>query len=116
MTATPRQVVYEADGLTVDLRFDQDPRSKDIHLIGQVLDKRLPRTCSADATVTLWTGKGLPLAEVCTNAFGEFRLEYQEQDRLRLSIQVVGRPIVRIPLVDLRDAGASEGSSDSSNQ
>src|SRR5947199_5462540 len=30
MTATPRQMVYEADGLTVDLRFDQQPGSNKI--------------------------------------------------------------------------------------
>lgn len=115
MTATPRQVLYEAEGLIVDLRFDQH-RSKEIHLTGQVLDKRLPRISSAEAVVTLWTNKGLPLAEVCTNAFGEFHFEFREQARLRLSIQASGRPIVRIPLVDLRDRDESKDSSDSSNR
>ena len=116
MTATPRQVVYEADGLTVDLRFDQQPGSKEVHLIGQVLDKRLPRASSADAVVTLWTANGLPIAEVSTNSFGEFHLEFEEEDRLRLSIQAVGRPIVRIPLSDLRDVNEREDSSNAGNQ
>ena len=115
MTATPRQVVYEADGLTVDLRFEQRPGSKEVQVFGQILDKRPPRISSAGANVMFWTAKGLPLAEVCTNEFGEFQLEFQQQqERLRLSILVSGRPIVRIPLSDLRDA--SEDSSDTSNQ
>lgn len=116
MTATPRQVVYEADGLTVDLRFDRQPGSKEVHLIGQVLDNRLPRTSSAGALVTLWNDKGLPLAEVSTNAFGEFHFDLHETDRLRLSIQVAGRLIVRIPLSNLRDVNEREDSSDTGNQ
>jgi anti-sigma factor RsiW len=116
MTATPRQVVYEADGLTVDLRFDRQRTSKEVHLIGQVLDKRLPRASSADAVVTLWTANGLPIVEVSTNSFGEFHLEFEEEDRLRLSIQAVGRPIVRIPLSDLRDVNEREDSSNAGNQ
>jgi hypothetical protein len=35
--AAPRQMVYEAEGLTVDLRFDVQPRAKKVHLTGQVL-------------------------------------------------------------------------------
>jgi hypothetical protein len=112
VTATARQMVFEADGLMMDLRFDQPTGSRQVHLTGQVLDKRVPRASSADAIVILWTGKGLPVAETRTNAFGEFHVEFQEQDRLRLSIQVGGRHIVRIPLADLRDI---DGESDTSN-
>jgi hypothetical protein len=50
----------------------------------------------------LWTEKGLPLLEAKTNEFGEFHLEFEAQDYLRLSIQMVGRMPIRIPLANLK--------------
>jgi len=113
LAAAARQVIYEADGLTVDLRFDGPPRSTEVHLIGQALGKRTPRAYLGDASVTLWTEKGLPLSATGTNGFGEFNLEFEAQDHLSLSIQVTGRASVRIPLPNFgpkQDAdGITEG-------
>jgi hypothetical protein len=100
--AAARQMVYEADGLAVDLRFDHPPSAKKIFLTGQVLDKQVPRAAVDDAAVILWTDRGLALAETKANAFGEFNLELEPQNNLRLSIQVVGRALIRIPLANLR--------------
>lgn len=115
--AAARQMVYEADGLAVDLRFDSPTSSKRIFLTGQVLDRRVPRASIEDSAVILWTHKGLALAETRANAFGEFHLELEPQNNLRLSIQVVGRALIRIPLANLRPESSSEctGESDSSN-
>jgi len=38
--AVARQLVYEAEGLTVDLRLDSQPNSGMVLVVGQVLDKR----------------------------------------------------------------------------
>jgi hypothetical protein len=74
--AAARQMVYEADGFTVDLRFDRLPHSETISLIGQVLDTRPPRGPLGDAAVILWTDRGLPVGETQTNRFGEFNLDF----------------------------------------
>lgn len=103
--AAARQMVYEADGLAVDLRFDSPTSSKRILLTGQVLDRRVPRTSIEDSAIILWTHKGLALAETRANAFGEFHLELEPQDNLRLSVQVAGRALIRIPLANLRPEG-----------
>jgi hypothetical protein len=110
--AAARQMVYEADGLTVDLRFDSQAHPNKVHLIGQVLDKRIPRTSLTDACVMLWTDRGLPVVETRTNSLGEFTMEFADLDNLRLSIQVGGTHI-RIPLANLtarQNAGRSNGS------
>jgi hypothetical protein len=115
--AAARQMVYEADGLAVDLRFDSPVSSKRIFLTGQVLDKRVPRAKLEDSAVILWTQRGLAVAETKANAFGEFHLELEPQNNLRLSIQVVGRALIRIPLANLRPEKGSDftGGSDVSN-
>ena len=108
-----RQMVYEAEGMMVDLRFDQRPGSKAISLIGQVLDRQGARRSLAHAPVMLWTEKGLVLTETRTNGFGEFHLEFEVQDHMRLSIQAFGGNVIRIPLASLNayqeGSGITEG-------
>jgi hypothetical protein len=102
VAAAARQMVFEADGFAVDLRFDSAASSERIFLIGQVLDKRIPRAPLEDTVVILWTDKGLAIAETKANAFGEFSLELERQNNLRLSIEVLGHTRIRIPLANLR--------------
>jgi hypothetical protein len=90
-------LVYEAEGLTVDLRIDTQPRSNRVCAVGQVLDKRIPGALG-NASVVLWTEKGHPLLATEANEFGEFQLEFEAQDRLRISIELTGRTPIRIPL------------------
>jgi hypothetical protein len=99
--AAARQMVYEVEGMMVDLRFDRPPRSSCISLIGQVLDHKAPRVSLANAAVMLWNEKGLVLAETRTNGLGEFHLEFELQNRLRLSIQALAGKLIRIPLANL---------------
>jgi hypothetical protein len=98
---TARQLIFEAEGLTVDLRLDAEPQSNTICAVGQVLDKGIPRS-PANASIMLWTEKGEPVVETQANQFGEFQLEFEAQDQLRLSIEMAGRRPVRIPLVNLK--------------
>ena len=99
--AVARQLVYEAEGLTVDLRLDSQPHSGKILVVGQVLDKRLPRVLPSGVCIALWTPKGQPFLEVSPNESGEFQLEVNAQDNLRLLIEVAGRKTIRIPLANL---------------
>ena len=100
-TAAARQMVYEAEGLMVDLRFDQRPGSKCISLIGQVLNRQGARRSLAHAPVMLWTEKGMVVGETKTNGFGEFHMEFEALGRMRLSIQSFGGNVIRIPLASL---------------
>ncbi len=101
VAAVARQLVYEAEGLTVDLRLDPQPQSNKICVVGQVLDKGVPRVSPSSASIMLWTEKGQPLVQVSANESGEFQLEFEVQENLRLSIDVAGRKTIRIPLANL---------------
>lgn len=93
-----RQVVYEADGLTVDLRFERKPHSRTISASGQVLDRQAPLAWLGNAAVVLWTDKGKMVMATEANEFGEFQFEFVVQDQLRISIAAAGRKTLRIPL------------------
>jgi acyl-coenzyme A thioesterase PaaI-like protein len=99
-----RQVVYEAEGLTVDMRFDRQARSSRVLVVGQVLAKGASEPSWNDATVILWTEKGEPILAVKTTTFGEFQLEFEPQNHLRLSIERSGYRPVRIPLANLKES------------
>ena len=93
-----RQFVFEAEGLTVDLRFEKKPQSNIIYASGQVLDKQTPLTWMDNTTVILWTEKGKTIDVAEANKHGEFQLQFEAQDQLRISIVTMGRKTVRIPL------------------
>ena len=99
--AVARQLVYEAEGLTVDLRLDSQSHSGKVLVVGQVLDKRHPRVSPSGVSIALWTQNGQPCLEVGPNQSGEFQLEFEAQDDLRLLIDVAGRKTIRIPLAHL---------------
>src|SRR6202047_4312858 len=96
------QVVYEAEALTVDLRFGHRAQSKTVHLVGQVFDKQAVRVWQTNATIELSTEHGQLVATTAVNAMGEFHIEFKPQDHLWLSVKAVGRNTVRIPLTNPR--------------
>ena len=99
--AVARQVVYEAEGLTVDLRFDLLVPSGKISAVGQILDSHIAREPLTGAPVVVWTQNGQLVATATANAYGEFQLEFEAQDDLRLTARVGDRR-VRMPLVNLK--------------
>ena len=101
-TSSVWQVVYEAEGLTVDLRVTHRAQSKAAHLVGQIFDKRTVRPLQDNAIVELSKGQNTAIAASVVNAFGEFHIEFEPQDDLLLSIKAAGRNAVRIPLTNLK--------------
>jgi len=99
--ATCGQVVYEADGLMMDLRFDRGPQYGTLSLVGQLLDKQVPRHPASGAFVILWTEEGQLVATTQANEFGEFCLEFRSLDRLQLTARI-GTRKVRIPIANLK--------------
>lgn len=102
LAVNSRQVVYEADGLTLDLRFERKPHSNTISAAGQVLDKQAPLCWLGHAAVVLWTESGQMVVTTQANDYGEFQFEFEAQDQLCLSIATAGRRTLRIPLENLR--------------
>jgi hypothetical protein len=101
-TLTAWQVVYEAEGLTVDLRFGQRAQSKTVHLVGQVFDKQTARVSESHATIELRTEQDQLVATTVVNGMGEFHMEFDQKGPLWLSVQAAARNTVRIPLNNLR--------------
>src|SRR5207253_3463909 len=79
-----------------------------ICVVGQVLDKGIPRVSPSGASIMIWTEKGLPIVQARANVSGEFQLEFEPQDGLRLSVNVDGRRTIRIPLANLKAVSAAE--------
>jgi len=99
--AVARQVVYEAEGLTVDLRFDTVVPSGKVAAVGQILDTRVPRERVTGAPIVVWTENGQLVATTTANSYGEFQLEFEAHEGLRLTARV-GKRRVRMPLVNLK--------------
>jgi len=93
-----RQVIYEAESLTVDLRFERKISGNAISVAGQVLDRQEPLSWVSDAIVVLWTDKGRMVSKTEVNECGEFQLEFEPQNQLRISVITTGRKTLRIAL------------------
>ena len=100
-SAGTRQILYEAEGLTVDLRFERKPHSSTFSAAGQVLDKEAPVNWLGDAAIVLWNEKGQMLTKTVANEYGEFQFEFEHEDQLRISIITANRKTVRIALGNL---------------
>lgn len=96
------QVIYEAEGLTVDLRFGRRTPAKEVHVVGQVFDKKGVKALQSNASVELSTEQDQLVATTAVNPWGEFHLEFEAKDHLWLSVKAAGRNTVRIPLTNPR--------------
>ncbi len=99
--ASTRQMVYEGEGLTVDVRFERRPHSSMIWASGQVLDKDVPLRWLGGAAIVLWNDKGQLLSKTEAGEYGEFQFEFEAQDQLRISIATADRRTLRIALGNL---------------
>ncbi len=95
------QVIYEAEGLTVDLRFGRRMQSTAVHLVGQVFDKQEARALQNNASVEL-SDRDETIATTPVSILGEFHLEFEHRDQLWLSVKAADRNTVRIPLANLK--------------
>ena len=91
------QVIYECEGLTVDLRLGQREHSSAVHLVGQVLDRQEVGPLK-NATVEVSTEEDKLAAAAVVSSSGEFHLEFEGTGQLWLLVKVQGRNAVRIPL------------------
>ena len=100
--AATRQVIYEAEGLTVDLRSERKQQGNMVSACGQVLDKEAPLCWLNNAAILLCTHEGRMVTwKTETNEYGEFQFEFEPQEQLRISVVTIGRRTLRIALGNL---------------
>ena len=99
--AIARHVVYDAEGLTIDLRFDRGPQPGKVSVVGQILDRWSPEKVLNGGSVVVWTEDGQLVATATANSYGEFQVEFDAHNDLRFTVSVGGRN-VRVPMVDFR--------------
>jgi len=80
-----RQTVFNAEGVSIDLRQQVQPNAQLVRLTGQVLSKLDGSGPLAGVRVSL-VGSGDVIAEQTTNEFGEFEMIYAPKPSLRLVI------------------------------
>jgi hypothetical protein len=80
-----RRALYAAGPFLLDLRFEQDPESPMLSLVGQLANRGDAPAEPAGHPVLLAAGNEV-VARTVTNRFGEFQIEYEPVPRLRLCL------------------------------
>jgi hypothetical protein len=97
----PRRILWRAGEWSCDLRFEPSD-DKRIFLMGQVLTSRQHSASIGGLSILLMTTKAL-VAETTVNQFGEFQLQFDQANGLRIFIDVPGSRPVAILLPDLKN-------------
>src|SRR5262245_56434919 len=104
------QALYHAGACSLDLRTEPELRSSRAAFIGQISNHVDPNHHMAGIPVCVKAGR-LVVAETHSNQFGEFQMEYEQQNRLQLCVYLDGgTKSILVPLkkfVAAPPAGAS---------
>ena len=91
------QGLYRAGDCSVDLRIEPELTTSRASVIGQITNHVLPELEMGNLPVQLRSGK-VVVAETLSNRFGEFQLEYEQQSRLKLCIDLQDSKNIQVPL------------------
>ena len=83
------QGMYRAGDCSLDLRVEPELHSSRAALIGQISNHSLPDQRMEGVTVYLKAGRAV-VARTRSNLFGEFQMEYEQQARLQLCVDLEG--------------------------
>jgi hypothetical protein len=97
----PGPVVYEADGVAVDVHVRQGGSRRTV-IVGQITDSSAPGHRLSDVPVLLLDGKEVAVRGL-SNASGEFHLEHRASDDLRLEVALGGGRTIEVPLPRSRE-------------
>jgi len=92
-----RQLLYEGNGLTIDLRFEFQPPQR-LFVVGQVLDNK--NAYPMPIPLVLFNDQGAAVFETETTEFGEFQFECDIREHLRMSLELTSTKRVQVPLDD----------------
>ena len=102
---TARQMLYGVDKYRIDLRLEPKTESDTISLVGQILISGEPAGPVGQTAVALLKGRRI-LSTSQTNEFGEFHMECDMADSLRLQFVLPEGRIIRTPLIEFSGAAA----------
>jgi hypothetical protein len=94
---TPRQVIYKAGEITIEMQLEPVPNSEIINVAGQISNTTLQGEGLTEIPVVISNPKGI-VAQTATNRFGEFHLAFVPEGNLRISFGVVDGKELSIPL------------------
>lgn len=80
-----RYLLYEAGPYYLDVQVDQVPGSEQLNLVGQLSDRSVPPTSTANLPIWLMHRKRL-VASAFSNRFGEFQLACEPAATLELRV------------------------------
>ena len=95
-----RQMLFESDEVSVDLRVERRHTSKKISVIGQVLEKKGVPGKALPFRVTSEQGRWGLMS--LTSEFGEFHFEIAAEDPATIVVELPGNRLVELPLRDLQ--------------
>jgi hypothetical protein len=95
---SPRQTLYQAGPYVLRLRVESGSASERLSVVGQVVDDADPTRAMKDLAVLVFSGTHA-VDRTLTNNLGEFELEPEPADNLRLSVAVPGRGPLTVPVL-----------------
>jgi hypothetical protein len=102
---SPRQMLYKAGPIAVRLRVESGAASERLTVVGQIVDDDDPSRAMRNLAVLVLSGRQT-VDRTLTNHLGEFQLEPEPADDLRLSVGMPGRDPLTVPLLLRTRAGA----------
>jgi hypothetical protein len=94
---TSRHLLYQAEGLYLDLRIERDPRGRQAVLVGQLADLGDP-LCPVPPSPVLLMSDDEVLASTGTNRLGEFQMTVEPRAAMRLCLPLTGERLVEVPI------------------
>ena len=91
------QGLYRAGDCSLDVRIEPELKTSRAAVIGQITNHIQPALEMGDLPVSLRAGK-LVVAETLSNRFGEFQMEYPQQQQLKLCIGLRDSKSIQVPL------------------
>jgi hypothetical protein len=103
--SAPRQLVYAAGRLVIDLRIEH--RSGHAHIVGQA-QPRSPGERNSEGREVMILREGETVARTTSNQFGEFQFDLQSEDNDEFSIVLKGLLSFVVPVRSVGQGGPAE--------
>jgi hypothetical protein len=97
--SSSQQLLYGAGDYRIDVRIEPQMDSEKVVLIGQVLNSADPNQLLSSLPISLLKGRKI-LAESVTSEFGEFQIECELQESLRLTVLLLDGRVISLHLVE----------------
>ena len=95
---SPRQLLYKAGRYLIMLRVEPAAGSDRLSVVGQIMDEASPKKALEDLAVLVMSGDET-VERTLTNSLGEFQLEPDRAESLRISVGVPEIGSVNLPLL-----------------